>query len=234
MTSTMNRSLARHALFVGRTALAGLLATTLLVLASATLGLDASAYQSTAVWRTNPLLLRLAGGASFLGSGPALLVVALVAALPALARRQVRRVLLPLAALGTASLANSALKCSFIRVRPTSEPWPPGVFGCDQFAFPSGHAMESMALYGLLILWVTATGLRGSTLVATAGLTMVPAAAGLSRVALGVHWMSDVIGGWLAGLAVASLLVFLWEWVPARIGGSVSPPTGEERGGGAG
>lgn len=76
-------------------------------------------------------------------------------------------------------------------------------------SFPSGHSLNSMAIYGSLAL-LAARHIRRRVL---AGVILVlgfalPLLIGISRPYLGVHYPSDVIAGWTAGLACA--LLALW------------------------
>ena len=65
-------------------------------------------------------------------------------------------------------------------------------------SFPSGHANSSMIFYlTLALILATGTKWRG---VAVAGAIALSLLVGLSRVMLGVHWPSDVIGGWAFGM----------------------------------
>jgi membrane-associated phospholipid phosphatase len=76
------------------------------------------------------------------------------------------------------------------------------------YSFPSGHATASMALYGFIIYLLfmlfpkyrVLTGVLGGAVIALVG---------LSRLYLGVHYPSDVVGGYL--------LAFLWILIGARI-----------------
>ena len=65
-------------------------------------------------------------------------------------------------------------------------------------SFPSGHAASSMIFYLALALALTAH-LRSHRIVA-AGAVILSLLIGTSRVMLGVHWPSDVIGGWSFGM----------------------------------
>jgi len=65
-------------------------------------------------------------------------------------------------------------------------------------SFPSGHATSSMIFYLTLALALTTPGRWRR--IAAAVAVAVSLSIGLSRVMLGVHWPSDVIGGWSFGL----------------------------------
>lgn len=95
-------------------------------------------------------------------------------------------------------------------------------------SFPSGHALNTMALYGAVTL-LASHHLRRRTaraLVLIAGF-LLPIVIGVSRVYLGVHYPSDVLAGWTAGLACT--LLILWadqRWGdPERFAPSMSLPS---------
>nr|WP_307871031.1 phosphatase PAP2 family protein [Micromonospora sp. C51] len=71
-------------------------------------------------------------------------------------------------------------------------------------AFPSGHALNAMLAAGvLLVVFLPRTGPRSATRAAVwLGALTIAVVTGFSRVALGVHWSSDVLAGWLLGAAV--------------------------------
>ncbi len=75
--------------------------------------------------------------------------------------------------------------------------------GAGNPSYPSGHSATSMLVFGLggILLGEVVGGRRGR-LVAFAGL-MLAAMVGWSRVALGVHWPTDVAGAWLLAAAFA-------------------------------
>lgn len=74
-------------------------------------------------------------------------------------------------------------------------------------SFPSGHATSSMIFYLTMALTLT-VGTRWHRL-AAAGALLISFLVGISRVMLGVHWPSDVVGGWSFGL--------LWVLLTLRI-----------------
>ncbi|WP_278314679.1 phosphatase PAP2 family protein [Lolliginicoccus levis] len=81
-------------------------------------------------------------------------------------------------------------------------------------SFPSGHALSSTVTYGVLLLVflpAVAARLRKPAIFAVAALVI---AIGLTRIALGVHYPSDVLGGWLLGvlwLLVSAMAFRRWH-----------------------
>jgi undecaprenyl-diphosphatase len=101
-------------------------------------------------------------------------------------------------------------KFAFARARPRIIPRL--VRGAGWYSFPSGHATLAPLLFGLGMLiwsarWHSARAKAGALL--TAGLVVL--LIGYSRVYLGVHWPSDVVGGWLLGTAWGGMWVWWWE-----------------------
>jgi undecaprenyl-diphosphatase len=109
--------------------------------------------------------------------------------------------------LGTA--VQQSLKAAVGRARPV---WPDPVDSAHYAAFPSGHAMTATVVCGLL-LWLLQLYGAGRALRRTAlALAVISVVGvGLTRVWLGVHWASDVLGGWLLGALVVALTVVAHE-----------------------
>lgn len=74
-------------------------------------------------------------------------------------------------------------------------------------SFPSGHATSSMIFYLTMALALTARTRWHR--IASAGAVVLSLAIGTSRVMLGVHWPSDVVGGWAFGM--------LWVLLTLRV-----------------
>ncbi|MEK6654042.1 MAG: LssY C-terminal domain-containing protein, partial [Thermodesulfobacteriota bacterium] len=88
-------------------------------------------------------------------------------------------------------------KAAFHRQRPPGV----GAYAETSFSFPSGHAAVAAALYGFAVycLWRRAATWGKRLNILFAGILLV-AAIGFSRLYLGVHFLSDVMGGYLLGL----------------------------------
>ena len=165
-------------------------------------------------------LTTLARTLSVIGSQEVLLPIVAVAAVALLARRRVAAAGLVLAWGGAIGLYNVA-KDVVSRPRPPKELW---LTTPSSSAFPSGHATQSLATFTALALVVASvSGARGPARALAIVLTLILAAAvGWSRVYLGVHWATDVVGGWLVGAAWVAAVVALGR----RHQPQVTPATG--------
>ncbi|RST18950.1 phosphatase PAP2 family protein [Streptomyces sp. WAC05374] len=107
------------------------------------------------------------------------------------------------------SAVQQVLKVAVGRDRPR---WRDPVDWAHFAAFPSGHAMTAAVTCGLL-LWLLALFGAGRRLWAAALLVGAVSAVGvgLTRLYLGVHWASDVVGGWLLGVCLVAVAVVTYE-----------------------
>jgi membrane protein DedA with SNARE-associated domain/membrane-associated phospholipid phosphatase len=142
---------------------------------------------------------QIARGVSAVGSPLAMAVLGAAVAIVLAMRRQWIVLVAWAAAFVGAGALDWTLKRVIYRPRPAgAEAF---LFG-HSFSFPSGHAMGSLVGYGMLVYllaayWTPARRHRSASIVAVAVLVLL---IGLSRLYLGVHFLSDVIGGYAAGL----------------------------------
>jgi len=132
---------------------------------------------------------------TFLGSGWVLVVVVALIAAWAVWRKQRRLAGLLVSVALAAELLNVILKLLFERTRPDLffE-----ILSPKSYSFPSGHAMASTAVYGMVAVVLAQLHPRLRWLFYLAAPVLV-FLIGVSRVFLGVHWPTDVAGGFAAG-----------------------------------
>lgn len=128
--------------------------------------------------------------------GAPMLVAILVAVIAWLAysRRWHSAIALAAIVLG-GRIAVELLKLAIQRPRPFFSPYPVEI---ASLSFPSGHAANTMITF--LALALIAAPARGRTM-AIAAAAAVSVLVGATRPLLGVHWPSDVVGGWAFGIA---------------------------------
>ncbi|OKJ42590.1 phosphatase PAP2 family protein [Streptomyces sp. CB01580] len=103
------------------------------------------------------------------------------------------------------TVLQQGLKSAVGRQRPR---WPDPVDSAHYAAFPSGHAMTAMVSCALLLWLLRRSGPGRPVWRAALAVAVVSVAGvGVTRLYLGVHWMSDVLGGWLLGAALAGFCV---------------------------
>ena len=147
-------------------------------------------------------LTSLAKTLTWLGSGPVVAVASAAVAVWLVVRRAWPE--LVVLVVGTVAIlwGTDLIKEAVARPRPSG-----GLVEATGFSYPSGHASHS-----IVYVWIAVTaairlrpGMRRGTALIVAAI-LLAAAIGLSRVYLGVHYLSDVSGGWAFGVAVFALL----------------------------
>jgi undecaprenyl-diphosphatase len=147
-------------------------------------------------------LSSLAEAITWLGSGPVVAVASAAVAVWLVVRRAWPE--LVVLVVGTVAIlwGTDLIKEAVARPRPSG-----GLVDAAGFSYPSGHASHS-----IVYVWIAVTaairlrpGMRRGTALIVAAFALA-AAIGLSRVYLGVHYLSDVTGGWAFGVAVFALL----------------------------
>jgi undecaprenyl-diphosphatase len=130
---------------------------------------------------------------SLLGA-PVLIAALVIAAVVLLARRDWRHLTVLGVTCGGGALLDAVLKLVFQRERPAFA----SEFNARSWSFPSGHAMNSLIVYGLFAYWLAERFPRARVPI-FAGAAVLVGAIGYSRIYLGVHYLSDVLAGYSAG-----------------------------------
>ncbi len=159
-----------------------------------------------------PWLDEVLGSLTHLGDNPILLVVALVACVELWRRGRLPAAVVLVTAAVLGMVLVEVAKELVQRPRPVflTGPFDPAR---PTFAYPSGHSFNSAAVYLLAALLIRERTLLGAA-VAVAVLV------GLTRLYLGVHWLSDVLGGWAGGAGWA----LVWAWLADRPGRLLGAP----------
>jgi membrane-associated phospholipid phosphatase len=163
-------------------------------------------------------LVTLATGVSLFGSVPAIIALSVLLGLGLRRKRRLRAAgfVVSVELLGAA--LNQLLKLLLARARPVV---PDPVATARGASFPSGHAMNSAICYTLIISALLFSGIvrpRRARTALVSALAFYPLLIGLSRVVLGLHFASDVLGGWLLGVgwvALGTAVVRPWRRDPA-------------------
>ena len=166
-----------------------------------------------------PLLDRVMVGITFLGEPSFLLIICLGVGSWLLYRRQ-RSAATTLAIAGIGAIGlNFLLKNLFARTRPLL--WQ-RIVDVTNYSFPSGHAMISLVIYGMLGYLLATRFKRWWRSIFTVTILLI-AAIGFSRLYLGVHWPTDVLAGYAAGLVwLVACILSLEVWRERGAARSVS------------
>jgi undecaprenyl-diphosphatase len=169
-------------------------------------GLDRPVLDQAIAWRT-PLTAELVTWFTHLGGFIGMSIIATVVTLAMVWRWRspTPAILMVIATAG--SLTFTAVGKAIVgRARPPlSAAVPPYEYA---FSFPSGHALNSTVIAGMVAyLVVRRRRSRRAAVVAAVIAGAWSIAMGLSRVYLGHHWLTDVVVGWLLGLAWLTVLI---------------------------
>lgn len=150
-----------------------------------------------------------------IGSPVAMGIIAVLGVVVTYIQRHRRLALAWVAAAGGGAIVDWLLKAMIHRTRPQ---YAAAFLHRVSYSFPSGHAMGSMIGYGFLAYAVVLTGRwagwhRQAVFSAAALTTFL---VGVSRVYIGVHYPSDVVGGWAAGLVWLTVCITGYQVVSGR------------------
>ena len=118
------------------------------------------------------------------------------------------------AVIAGSTLLNTLLKLAFQRARPTIH----RIIEASGYSFPSGHSMAAFSLYGGLafLIWKhipTAIGRVLMIIVSAAFILTI----GMSRIYLGVHYPSDVIGGYFLSGSWLAICIWFYQRYAERL-----------------
>lgn len=156
--------------------------------------------------RRTPWLTQVLQVVTALGSAWFLILLLVVVTIVLVAGRHSWSVVaLPIVSAAGAAILVTTIKLLIARPRPTLGAV---VATADGFAFPSGHSAQAVATYGVLAWLVAHLAARRTVRVGAwlSGVVLI-GLIGFSRLYLGVHWLSDVIGGYIIGAAWAVVAV---------------------------
>lgn len=166
--------------------------------------------------------MSMAQAISHVGSPVAMTVLAFAGALTLLALGEWILLTGWVAAFTGASLIDRWLKVAIHRPRPI---YAASLLAHPTWSFPSGHAMGSLVGYGMLayLMVLANRGKPSRQRMIVVLATCLVLIIGLSRLYLGVHYLSDVVGGYAAGLAWLATCIALvelarhWRQRPLRL-----------------
>lgn len=149
---------------------------------------------------------RIAATLTHLGSLWILLPVTIAIAIAYGWQQQWRFAAYILFAVMSNGLLNAIAKGWMHRLRP--DLWEPINPPVTDYAFPSGHAMSSMTFAATLVIFTWGSRWRGWTIALSSLLVLI---VGWTRLYLGVHFPSDILGGWILGMAWSCILAQLFQ-----------------------
>ncbi len=169
-------------------------------------------------------LLAVVKAITWLGSDGVLWTLIGAAAIVLAIRRRWRLAIYLLVAGAGALVLDPVLKSLVGRLRPVLAH--PVAYGNGN-SFPSGHSLGSIVCYGalLLVFLPAANGRWRRAFIG--GIVALVALIGISRVLLGVHYISDVLGGWALGITWLGLTAFAFELTRRAAGQPVTDPVTE-------
>jgi undecaprenyl-diphosphatase len=172
----------------------------------------------------HPALVSVVKAVTFLGSDGVLWTIIGVSAVFLAFRRRWRLVGYLLVTGAGALVLDPILKDLVGRLRPVVAH--PIAHGGGN-SFPSGHSLGSIVCYGAVFLvFLPAARGRWRT-VFTAVIVTLVALIGISRILLGVHYLSDVLGGWTLGITWLGLTAFAFELTRQAEGQPITDPLAE-------
>ena len=157
----------------------------------------------------SPLLTKIMKVFTFIGSMSCVVVLSLMVLFflyKVLKHRS--ELILFIAVVGGSAILNGLLKQFFHRTRPDLH----RLIEIGGYSFPSGHAMNAFTVYGILtfLLWRHISTRFGRTILILFSMMMI-LMIGLSRIYLGVHYPSDIVGGYFASGCWLAIAIWFYQ-----------------------
>lgn len=174
------------------------------------------------VAREHPLYTDALRTISFIGSAPIWVAVLGATALWLVHRRLYRLAAFVVVTGAFGGVLNAAIKAAVGRARPSlRDP----VASASGNSFPSGHTQSAVVGCGILLLVFLPVIARRWRIVFAGLAVLFAGLVGFSRIALGVHYLSDVVGGVIVGLAWLMLMAAAFSAWRQDLGEPPSDPT---------
>jgi len=172
----------------------------------------------------HPAVVSVVKAVTWLGSNGVLWTVIGICVIGLAIRRRWRLAAYLLVTGGGALVLDPVLKSLVGRLRPVLAH--PVAHGTGN-SFPSGHSLGSIVCYGAIFLvFLPATRGRWRTALPAVIITLI-ALIGISRILLGVHYLSDVIGAWAVGITWLGLTTTAFELTRQAAGQPLTDPVTE-------
>jgi undecaprenyl-diphosphatase len=147
---------------------------------------------------------------TFIGSAPFVIILSLLLLvfLYKVLHHRLELILF-IAAVDGSAVINQVLKSIFHRVRPNLH----RLIDVSGYSFPSGHAMNAFTVYVIIsfLLWRHIPSKLGRSILIFLSILMI-LAIGISRIYLGVHYPSDIIGGYFASGFWLAIAIWVFQF----------------------
>jgi undecaprenyl-diphosphatase len=172
----------------------------------------------------NATLVSVVKAITFLGSNGVLWTVIAAATVILAIRRRWRLAAYLLITGAGALILDPILKSLVGRLRPVVAH--PIAHGTGD-SFPSGHSLGSIVCYGAILLVFLPAARGGWRTAFITGIVTLIALIGISRILLGVHYLSDVLGAWAVGITWLGITALAFELTRSAAGQPVTDPVTE-------
>ena len=144
-------------------------------------------------------------GITFLGSVKFIIIINVLVFIYSMVKKKYNLLLITISSI-TSPIVNNILKVIFKRPRPIII----NMIEERSYSFPSGHSMISILFYGSIIYLLNKYKIKHCKLISII-LSMLILLIGISRIYLGVHYPSDVLGGYLTAGICLTIITLIYK-----------------------